>query len=65
MGMCGEFTCGEMSRSGLMWSWLKVMRGCVKGVRPGVGRMGEVVGMKPLSSAVSSVGLEGVVPMAS
>jgi hypothetical protein len=50
---------GSMSRSGLTGSWLKVMRGCVNGLDQGVERMGDVVGIGPLFSAVRNVGPEG------
>ena len=38
---------GSMSRSGLMGSWLNVIRGCDHGGGPGSGRMGAVEGTKP------------------
>jgi hypothetical protein len=56
---------GSMSRSGLMGSWLKEMRGCVHGVGPGSGRMSGVAGTKPEMKALRAEGREGVSLMAS
>jgi hypothetical protein len=46
MGEMVNFPLGSMLRSGMMGSWLKVMRECVHGVGLGVGRMEEVAGVK-------------------
>ena len=47
---------GSMSRSGLMGSWLNVIRGCDQGGGPGSGRMGVVEGTKPELNAVGRWG---------
>ena len=56
---------GSMSRSGLMGSWLDVIRGCVHGVGLGSGRMGVAEGTNLELNAVRVVGLEGVSLMVS
>jgi hypothetical protein len=65
VGVYGEFACGYHVEVGLMGSWLEVMRGCVHGLVPWVGTMGEVAGMNPLLNAVSAVGPERVVLLVS
>jgi hypothetical protein len=47
---------GSMPRSGLIGSWLNVMRGCVHGVGHGFGKTGVVVRTKPELKAVRAVG---------
>jgi hypothetical protein len=51
---------GSMSRFGLMGSWLKEMRACVRGVGVGSSKIGNVIGTKPTLKAVRAVGPEGV-----
>jgi hypothetical protein len=55
----------SMSRFRLMGSCLNVMRGCVHGLGSGSGRMGDVLGTKPILEALRAVGPEGVSLMAS
>jgi hypothetical protein len=56
---------GSMSRSGLLGSWLNVMRGCVHGAGPRSGRMGVVVETKPELKALRAVGPKGISRMMS
>jgi hypothetical protein len=51
---------GSMSRSGLMGSWLNVIRGCVHGVDPRSGKVDGVEGTNPELNAVRAVGPGGV-----
>jgi hypothetical protein len=49
----------SISRSGLMGSWLNVIKGCVHRVGPGSGRMGVVEGTNPELNVVRAVGPAG------
>jgi hypothetical protein len=48
---------GSMTRSGLMGSWLNVIRGCVRGVCLGSCKMGVVEGTNPELNAVGPKGV--------